>query len=134
MADIDRGGYVLREANGPCHAILIATGSEVGLVMDAAEELSSQDINVRVVSMPNPGRFMAQERIYRDSVLIPDCKARVAVEAGVGCYWHQFVGDQGRIIGIENFGASAPANELFEFYGLTVSNVSQAVKDLLGSD
>jgi transketolase len=134
VADIGRGGYVLREANGPCDAILIATGSEVGLVMDAAEELSSQDINVRVVSMPNPGRFMAQEGIYRDSVLIPDCKARVAVEAGVGCYWHQFVGDQGRIIGIENFGASAPANELFEFYGLTVNNVSQAVKELLGTD
>jgi len=131
---VGRGGYILQEAGGPCDAILIATGSEVGLVMAAAEELSVQNINVRVVSMPNPGRFMAQERIYRDSVLLPDCKARVAVEAGVGHYWHPFVGDQGRIIGIESFGASAPANELFEFYGLTVNNVSQVVKELLEAD
>ena len=81
----------------------------------AAEELAEQDINVRVVSMPNPGRFMAQERVYRESVLPSDCKARVAVEAGVGHYWYPFVGDRGRIIGIDRFGASAPASELFEF-------------------
>ena len=134
VAAIGRGAYVLREAGGPCDAILIATGSEVGLVMAAAEELSAQNINVRVVSMPNPGRFMAQERVYRDSVLLPDCKARVAVEAGVGHYWHPFVGDHGRIMGIESFGASAPANELFEFYGLTVENVSQVVQQLLEAD
>ena len=73
---------------------------------------------------------MAQERVYRDSVLPPDCKARVAVEAGVSHYWHPFVGDKGRIIGIDNFGASAPAPELFEFYGLTVNNVSNAVLEV----
>ncbi|MBT8071741.1 MAG: transketolase [Gammaproteobacteria bacterium] len=134
LADIDRGGYVLKEADGPLDAILIATGSEVGLVMDAAEELSGHNINVRVVSMPNPGRFMAQEQLYRDSVLPPDCKARVAVEAGVGHYWYPFVGDHGSILGIESFGASAPANELFEFYGLTLNNVCKAVKTLLEDD
>ncbi len=102
--------------------------------MAAAEGLAAQDINVRVVSMPNPGRFMAQERVYRESVLPSDCKARVAVEAGVRHYWYPFVGDRGRIIGIDRFGASAPASELFEFYGLTVNNVSKAVMELLESD
>jgi len=134
LSAVGRGGYVLREAKGPCDAIIIATGSEVGLAMSSADELSAQNINVRVVSMPNPGRFMAQERVYRESVLPSDCKARVAVEAGVGHYWYPFVGDNGRIIAIDSFGASAPANELFEFYGLTVKNVSKAVKELLESD
>jgi len=131
---IGRGGYVLREATGQCDAIIIATGSEVGLAMTAAGELAGQGINVRVVSMPNPGRFMAQERVYRESVLPADCKARVAVEAGVRHYWHPFVGDAGRIIGIDQFGASAPAPELFEFYGITSNGVSKAVKELLQAD
>jgi transketolase len=134
LAAVARGGYILREAGGPVDAIIIATGSEVGMAMAAAEELSAQDIHTRVVSMPNPGRFMAQERIYRESVLPSDCRARVAVEAGVGHYWYPFVGDRGRIISIESFGASAPASELFEFYGLTVENVSKAVKELLETD
>jgi len=134
VESIARGGYVLRKESGPCDAIIIATGSEVGMAMAAAEELAGQDINVRVVSMPNPGRFMAQERIYRESVLPSECKARVAVEAGVGHYWHPFVGDHGRIIGIERFGASAPASELFEFYGLTTANVSKTVMEMLNTD
>jgi transketolase len=131
VADIGRGGYVLSEAGGPCDAIIIATGSEVGLAMTAAEDLASQGINVRVVSMPNPGRFMAQNRIYRESVLPSSCEARVAVEAGVGHYWHPFVGNKGQIISIDGFGASAPAPELFEYFGLTVENVSKAVHVLL---
>lgn len=134
LENIDRGGYVLREAGGPCDAIIIATGSEVGLAMSAADELSGQNINVRVVSMPNPGRFMAQERIYRESVIPKEIKARVAVEAGVGHYWYPFVGDHGSIIGVDRFGASAPASELFEHYGLTVENVSRTVQELLESD
>ena len=134
VAAIERGGYVLRRESGPCDAIIIATGSEVGLAMAAAEELAGQEINVRVVSMPNPGRFMAQERVYRESVLPSDCKARVAVEAGVGHYWYPFVGDHGRIIGVDRFGASAPASELFEVFGLSVSNVSNAVQELLETD
>ena len=134
VADIGRGGYILREAAGPCDAIIIATGSEIGLAVAASEGLAAEGINVRVVSMPNPGRFMAQGRIYRESVLPPDCKARVAVEAGVGHYWHPFVGDGGRIIGMESFGSSAPAPELFEHYGFTVENVSKAVQELLATD
>jgi transketolase len=134
VSGIGRGGYVLREAGGPLQAIIIATGSEVGLAMSAAEDLAAQNFNVRVVSMPNPGRFMAQERIYRESVLPSDCKARVAIEAGVGHYWYPFVGDQGRIIAMDSFGASAPASELFEFYGFTTTNVSKTVKELLETD
>jgi len=134
VAAIERGGYVLREETGPCDAIIIATGSEVGLAMGAAEDLAENDINVRVVSMPNPGRFMAQERVYRESVLPTECKARVAVEAGVGHYWYPFVGDGGRIIGVDRFGASAPAPELFELFGLTVTNVSNTVKEILETD
>jgi transketolase len=134
VAAIGRGGYVLREAPGACDAIIIATGSEVALAMDAARELGGQNINVRVVSMPNPGRFLAQEPDYRESVLPSACKARVAVEAGVGHYWYPFVGDAGRIIGMDRFGASAPASKLFEFYGFTVNNVSRTVRDLLQSD
>ncbi len=134
VAAIERGGYVLREAQGACDAIIIATGSEVGLAMAAAKDLGAQNINVRVVSMPNSGRFMAQEQDYRDSVLPPGCRARVAVEAGVGQCWHSFVGDAGRIIAMDRFGASAPASELFELYGFTVSNVSKTVMELLQTD
>ncbi len=134
VAAIGRGGYVLREAPGACDAIIIATGSEVGLAMTAARELGEQNINVRVVSMPNPGRFMAQERDYRESVLPSDCKARVAVEAGVGHCWYPFVGDAGRIISMDRFGASAPASQLFELYGFTVNNVSKTVQELLQTE
>ncbi len=134
VAGIERGGYVLREAGGPCDAIIMATGSEIGLAMAAAEELLAENIHVRVVSMPNPGRFMAQERVYRESVLLSDCKVRLAVEAGVGHYWFPFVGDRGRIIAMESFGASAPASDLFEYYGFTVNNVSNAVREMLQAE
>lgn len=131
---INRGGYILHAADGPCDALIIATGSEVGLAMSAAAELAAKNTNVRVVSMPNPGRFMAQTRAYRESVLPSDCKARVAVEAGVGHYWHPFVGDHGRIISMDGFGASAPAPELFEHFGITVENIKKAVCELLETD
>jgi transketolase len=130
---IARGGYVLREADGPTDALIIATGSEVGLAVSAADELSSGGINVTVVSMPNPGLFMQQDEAYRESVLPSGTRARVAVEAGVTGCWSAFVGDVGRIIGVDRFGASAPGKELFEHYGLTVENVSQAVRDSLAA-
>jgi transketolase len=134
VANIERGGYILRETAGPCDAIIIATGSEVGLAMSAAESLAGQGVEVRVVSMPNPGRFLAQEDDYRESVLPKVIKARVAVEAGVRHYWYPFVGDAGAIIGIDTFGASAPAPELFENYGITAENVSHTVKQMLETD
>jgi transketolase len=131
LAAVERGGYVLREADGPMDAIIIATGSEVGLAMAAAGQLSESGIHVRVVSMPNPGRFKAQERVYRESVLPSDCQTRVAIEAGVTNYWYSIVGDGGQVIGLDGFGASAPATELFEYFGLTIENVSKAVMQLL---
>jgi transketolase len=130
---IARGGYVLREADGTADALIIATGSEVGLAVGAADELSSNGINVTIVSMPNPGLFMQQNQAYREAVLPPGIKARVAVEAGVSACWSAFVGDCGRVIGVDRFGASAPGKELFEHYGLTVENVSQAVRDSLAA-
>jgi len=134
VAAIERGGYVLLEADGPLDGLIIATGSEVQLAVAAARDLALEQINVRVVSMPNPGRFMAQELDYRESVLPSDCRARVAVEAGVGQYWHSFVGDRGQVIGVDRFGASAPAAALFEYYGLTVANVINAVRKALVTD
>lgn len=134
VAHIEKGGYILRDTAGQCDAIVIATGSEVGLAMSAAESLAGQGVEVRVVSMPNPCRFMAQDAAYRESVLPKAVKARVAVEAGVRHYWYPFVGDAGAIIGIDTFGASAPAPELFENYGITAENVSHTIKQMLESD
>jgi transketolase len=129
LENVARGGYVLRETDGTAQALIIATGSEVGLAVAAANELSSEGVKVRVVSMPNPGLFQQQDEAYRESVLPPALAARVVVEAGVTAGWASFAGDKGRVIGIDRFGASAPADELFKHYGLTVENVSQAVRE-----
>ncbi len=129
LENVARGGYVLLEADGKAQALIIATGSEVGLAVEAAKELSSSGVKVNVVSMPNPGLFLRQDAGYRESVLPAALTARVAVEAGVTACWASFVGDKGRVIGIDRFGASAPANELFKHYGLTAEHVSQAVRD-----
>jgi transketolase len=131
LENVVRGGYVLRETQGNADALIIATGSEVGLAMASADELSSQGVRVRVVSMPNPGLFLRQDAEYRESVLPVAVTARVVVEAGVSTFWASLAGDRGRIIGVDRFGASAPAKELFKHYGLTVENVSQAVRDSL---
>ena len=131
LGQISRGGYVLREATGMTQVIIIATGSEVGLAVEAAAGLDEAGIGVRVVSMPNPGLFLKQDEEYRNSVLPPEIRARVAVEAGISLYWHSFVGESGRIIGVDGFGASAPGNVMFEKYGLTAENVKQAALDLI---
>jgi transketolase len=128
-----RGGYVLKEVEGVADALILASGSEVGLAVAAAEELSAQGIKAAVVSMPNPGLFQQQDRQYRDSVLPPAIRARVAVEAGVSACWAGLVGDHGRVIGVDRFGASAPAKQLFEHYGLTVENVGRAVHESLAA-
>jgi transketolase len=132
MEDISRGGYVLRETEGEPRAVIIATGSEVGLAVAAAEQLAGEGVAVRVVSMPNPGLFLQQDAAYREAVLPSSLQARVAVEAGVSLYWHVFVGPAGRIVGIDRFGASAPANVLFEKFGFTVAHVSAAVREVTG--
>ncbi|MCW5600326.1 transketolase [Nitrosomonas sp.] len=128
---IDKGGYVLSEAaDGKPQAVIIATGSEVGLAMAAQKALSDEGIHVRVVSMPCTSLFDRQDQAYQESVL-PKGVRRVAVEAGVTDYWYKYVGLEGEIIGIDTFGESAPAEELFKYFGFTVENVVNAVKRII---
>ncbi len=126
---IQKGGYVLRDCEQPPDAIIIATGSEVELGMAAAEQLSGY--HIRVVSMPSTDRFDSQDQDYRDSVLPPAVKARVAVEAGVGDGWLKYVGLDGAVVSIDTFGESAPARDVFEHLGMTTENVVNAVQNLL---
>ncbi|WP_439106447.1 transketolase [Congregibacter sp.] len=131
LANVAKGGYVLRDCDGAPDAIIIATGSEVSLAMEAAESLA--DRAIRVVSMPCPEVFEQQDAGYRESVLPSDCLARVAVEAAHVDYWHKYVGLDGRIVGMSTFGESAPAKELFEQFGFTVDNVTAVVTEVLES-
>ena len=130
IEDIKKGGYVLKDANGDADVILIATGSEIGLAMDSAVELEKDGVAVRVVSMPSVDFFAAQDQDYRDAVLPPKITKRVAIEAGATAAWYQYVGLNGAVIGMDRFGESAPANELFEYFGFTVDNVVKTVKSL----
>ena len=127
-----KGAYILsRERGETPHIILMASGSEVQLVMEAQDMLAADSIDARVVSMPCWELFSEQSHEYRDQVLPPEVKPRLAVEAGVPLGWHQWVGDGGDIIAIDKFGASAPAKENFKQYGFTVENVVQRAKKLL---
>ncbi|WP_260294287.1 transketolase [Sedimenticola hydrogenitrophicus] len=128
IADIAKGGYVLRDCDGTPDAILIATGSEVGLAVDAAAELAASGSRVRVVSMPAVDAFEAQEAEYRESVLPAAVTARVAVEAGVTGGWYKYAR---KVVGIDHFGESAPAEQLFKEFGFTVENVVKAVQETL---
>ena len=129
IANITKGGYILKDCDGTPDAIIIATGSEVALAMGAAEKLSGKKI--RVVSMPSVDAFEAQDAAYRESVLPADVTARVAVEAAVTDGWYKYVGLNGKVVGINRFGESAPAGELFKEFGFTVDNVENAVKEVL---
>ena len=130
---IARGAYVLREAEGDDpELILIGTGSEVSLCLEAADELAADGIRVRVVSMPSSPRFRQQDREYRDSVLPPGVKARVSVEAGSTLGWNRWVGDGGISVGLDHFGASAPAAEVAEHFGMTSAAVAAKARKLLG--
>ncbi len=131
IAAIERGGYILADSDGAPEAILIATGSEVGLAMDAAKVLSEKGRQVRVVSMPSTDLFDAQDANYKESVLPAAVTARVAVEAGVGDYWLKYVGLRGKVVGINTFGESAPAGDVFKHFGFTVENVVKVVEDVL---
>ena len=127
IADIAKGGYVLKDSNGAPDVIVIATGSEVGLAMAAAEASGK---NVRVVSMPATDVFDSQDDAYRESVLPSSCTARVAVEAGVRDFWRKYVGLDGAVVGIDTFGESAPAGDLFKHFGFTVDNVASAINSV----
>ena len=130
--ELYKGAYVLsREKSGAADIILMASGSEVSLIVEAQETLAKEGIDARVVSMPCWELFLKQPQEYHDEVIPPEVKARLAVEAGVPLGWHQWVGDGGDIIGINKFGASAPANENFKQYGFTVENVVQRAKKLI---
>ncbi|RDB42565.1 transketolase [Halomonas sp. DQ26W] len=137
LSSIQRGGYVLKdsvlkESEGTPELILIATGSEVGLAMDAAAELERQGHAIRVVSMPSAYRFDGQDAEYRESVLPKSVPKRIAIEAGHADYWYKYVGLDGRVIGMRTYGESAPAEDLFKHFGFTVDNVVKQAKELLG--
>ncbi|MFF9894053.1 transketolase [Streptomyces longispororuber] len=137
--DTAKGGYVLFEAEGSSgesaepQVVLIGTGSEVQLAVEAREQLQAAGVPTRVVSMPSVEWFEEQDQGYRDSVLPPSVKARVAVEAGIGLTWHKYVGDAGRIVSLEHFGASADGKVLFREFGFTADAVAAAARDSLAA-
>ena len=128
---VHRGGYVLVREQGDLDAIVIATGSEVALAVEAAARLTEAGRGVRVVSMPCAEVFEAQEASYREAALPSDVLARVAVEAGHTDFWYKYVGLDGRVVGMSSFGESAPANALFQHFGMTADNVVAAVEDVI---
>jgi transketolase len=132
LALIQRGAYVLKDSEGTPELILIATGSEVSLAMDAAAELEQQGKAVRVVSMPSAYRFNGQDAEYRESVLPKAVTKRIAIEAAHADYWYKYVGLEGRVIGMTTYGESAPAGDLFKHFGFTVENVVKQANELLG--
>jgi transketolase len=131
VADIARGAYILHEPQGPLDGIIIATGSEVQLALDAAAALAEKGKQLRVVSMPCTEAFDGQDAGYREQVLPSDVLARVAVEAGHADYWYKYVGIDGRVVGMTSFGASAPAGDLMQHFGFTVDNVVETVEEVL---
>ena len=127
-----RGGYVLSEASGAARAVLIATGSEVGIALDAQKALAAEGLPVRVVSMPCTNLFDRQDAAYRASVL-PAGLPRIAIEAGVTDFWRKYTGLEGAVLGIDSFGESAPAGVLFEHYGLTSAKLAAEARRLAQS-
>ncbi|MGK6293522.1 transketolase family protein, partial [Klebsiella pneumoniae] len=131
LANVARGGYVLKDCAGQPELIFIATGSEVELAVAAWDKLTAEGVKARVVSMPSTDAFDKQDAAYRESVLPKAVTARVAVEAGIADYWFKYVGLNGAIVGMTTFGESAPAEQLFEEFGFTVDNVVAKAKALL---
>ena len=121
----------MQGAGGTPDIVLIATGSEVALAVAAAAELDAEGVKVRVVSMPCTDLFDTQDEDYREQVLPAGVSARVVIEAGVTGGWWRYAGDKGRVIGLDRFGESAPANELFEHFGFSASNVVAIARELL---
>ncbi|SMY36383.1 transketolase [Photobacterium andalusiense] len=132
VANITKGGYILKDCAAEPELILIATGSEVGIAAQAYTELTAAGRQVRLVSMPATDLFDKQDAAYRESVLPANVTARIAIEAGIADYWYKYVGLNGRIIGMTTFGESAPADELFTMFGFTVENIVNNANELLG--
>ncbi|MGF1899606.1 transketolase [Aliivibrio sifiae] len=131
VANIAKGGYILKDCEGQPELILIATGSEVELAVEAAAQLTADGKAVRVVSMPSTDAFDKQDEAYREAVLPSSVTKRIAVEAGIADFWYKYVGFGGKIIGMTTFGESAPADELFKMFGFTTENVVNTAKELL---
>jgi transketolase len=129
LTQVRHGGYVLSDADG-ARAVIIATGSEVPLALEAQKRLAAANLPVRVVSMPSTTVFDRQDAGYREAVL-PRRLPCVAVEAGVTGFWRKYIGRDGAVVGIDRFGESAPAPDLFKHFGLTPENVEQAVRSVL---
>ncbi|MBI1350797.1 MAG: transketolase [Actinomycetales bacterium] len=132
LSGVQRGGYVVSDSDQP-QVLLLATGSEVSLALSAAAQLEAQGIGVRVLSMPCLEWFDAQEPAYRDSVLLPSVRARVAIEAGATLGWYRYVGDHGRVIGLDHFGASAAYDVLFREFGITTESIVAAAQESITS-
>jgi transketolase len=128
---IDRGAYVLRDSDGEPDVILIGTGSEVSVCIEAAEVLEGDGVAVRVVSMPRFDRFLEQDSDYRDTVLPPSCRARISVEAGATLGWERWVTEDGEAVGMHGFGASAPAKDLYAHFGFTAENVAERARAVM---
>lgn len=131
LADVARGGYVLKDCDGEPELILISTGSEVGLAVQAFDALTAQGRKVRVVSMPSTNVFDQQDAAYKQAVLPLQVSARIAIEAAHADFWYKYVGLEGRIIGMTSFGESAPAAQLFEEFGFTLDNILATAEELL---
>ncbi len=130
LANIKRGGYILRDTAAKPDVILIATGSEVGLAMSAADVLAKQDVQARVVSMPATNVFDQQDAAYREAVLPSDVTMRIAIEAAAKDFWYKYVGIDGRVIGMSTFGESAPAEDLYKAFAISVDNIVQTALEL----
>ncbi|MFT5426056.1 MAG: transketolase [Gammaproteobacteria bacterium] len=130
IKNIKKGAYVLLDCEGDPEVIIIATGSEVEMAMSAARNLNGAGRKIRVVSMPATDLFDSQDQTYRDSVLPPTCRQRISVEAGVTDYWRKYVGLDGMVLGVDNFGESAPASDVFEHFGLTATRLEEMARDL----
>ncbi|KLU77787.1 transketolase-like TK C-terminal-containing protein, partial [Aliivibrio fischeri] len=131
VADIAKGAYILKDCEGQPELILIATGSEVELAVEAAAQLTAEGKAVRVVSMPSTDAFDKQDEGYREAVFPSAVTKRIAIEAGIADFWYKYVGFGGKIIGMTTFGESAPADELFKMFGFTTENVVNTAKELL---
>ncbi len=131
LKNISRGGYIIQDCSSYPKAIIIATGSEVEIALAAADHLARDGMQIRVVSMPCPDLFLQQDAAYRAEVLPDTVQARVAVEAGVPDYWHQFVGGRGKVLGISSYGESAPGSDLYNYFGITKEQVINMVRQTI---
>jgi transketolase len=131
LASISRGGYVLIDSTGAPDCIVIATGSEVGIAAQAVNALNQSGARVRLVSMPSTDAFDAQDAAYRESVLPRAVRRRLAVEAAASLSWWRYVGSDGRVLGLDRFGASGKATDLFSHFGFTADNVAREIRVLL---